>query len=312
MEVSSHALSQGRVSGVLFKGAIFTNLTHDHLDYHHTMDAYAEAKAQLFNRTELSFVVINQDDAYAEVMKSHVAPATKIYTYGFNATSDIHASNIVLHRHGSTFRLHSPWGEWDIQIKLIGAFNVYNTLAVITTLGAAGFTMDEVAALMSELSASPGRMEIVHEHPCVVVDYAHTPDALENALKTLRELKENSLCVVFGCGGDRDKTKRPVMGEIASRYADRVMITSDNPRTEDPLVIIEEIQEGVIQGKSTVTQEQDRKKAIFSVLKSVTKQDIVLIAGKGHENYQQIGLNRYPFSDQAVVLEYYKFVELDA
>lgn len=311
MEVSSHALSQGRVNGVMFKGAIFTNLTHDHLDYHHTMDAYAEAKAQLFSHTELSFVVINQDDAYAEVMKRHVAPATKIYTYGLNATSDIYASNIVLHRHGSAFTLHSPWGEYDIQIKLIGAFNVYNSLAVIASLVAAGFDMNEVTRLMPELSASPGRMEIVHEHPCVVVDYAHTPDALENALKTLRELKESSLCVVFGCGGDRDKTKRPLMGEIASRYADRVMITSDNPRTEDPLVIIEEIQAGVIQGQNPVTQEQDRKKAIFSMLKSVEKEDIVLIAGKGHEDYQQIGFNRYPFSDQAVVLEYYECIELD-
>lgn len=305
MEVSSHALSQGRVNGVQFKGAIFTNLTHDHLDYHHTMQAYAAAKAKLFAKPELSYVVINQDDAYAELMKHQVEHATQIYTYGLDKHSDVYASHLEMHPHGTHFTVDSPWGRYDIRTKLIGAFNVYNTLAVLTCLGASGFEMQKVAHLMQHLNASPGRMEIVHEHPCVVVDYAHTPDALENALKTLHQIKKGSLYIVFGCGGDRDKTKRPLMGEIASRYADHVVITSDNPRTEDPFQIMKEIQAGVRPASAVVMQEQDRKKAIISVLEHASEDDMILIAGKGHEDYQQIGEHRYPFSDQHVVLEYF-------
>lgn len=303
MEVSSHALAQGRVNGIYFKGAIFTNLTHDHLDYHETMEAYAEAKACLFSRTELAYVVINDDDPYAPLMKEHVSSTVKIYTYGLSEGRDVYATDITLDRHGSQFKLHSLWGVYEVRMKLIGAFNVYNALAVLTALGAAGFPMDKAVALMQSLNASPGRMEMVHEHPCVIVDYAHTPDALENALKTLKALKGEKLHVVFGCGGDRDKTKRPLMGEIASRYADHVIITSDNPRTEDPLVIINDIQDGV--PFSSLVTEPDRKKAISLALKNASPNDIVLIAGKGHEDYQQIGKERHFFSDQAVVAEYF-------
>lgn len=304
MEVSSHALVQGRVNGVQFEGAIYTNLTHDHLDYHGTMAAYAEAKALLFNRPELSYAVINQDDAHAELMKSKVPSTCRLYTYGLNNQSEVYATEIHLHRHGTTFKLCSPWGEYTVQMKLIGAFNVYNALAVLTTLAAAGCPMQDAVTLMKDLNASPGRMEIVHEHPCVIVDYAHTPDALENALKTLHQLKEKALHVVFGCGGDRDRTKRPVMGELASRYADHVVITSDNPRTEDPLTIIQEIQQGV-SSQASVMIEPDRKAAILAVLQQASEEDIILIAGKGHENYQQIGQHCHPFSDQAIVAEYY-------
>ena len=304
MEVSSHALIQGRVNGVKFKGAIFTNLTHDHLDYHQTMTAYAEAKSRLFSRPELSYAVVNQDDAYAELMKKNVPSTCALYTYGLSHQSDVYATEIELHRHGSLFKLHSPWGVHLIQMKLIGAFNVYNALAVLTALAAAGFDIKDIVAKMCELDASPGRMEIVHEHPCVVVDYAHTPDALEKTLKTLQQLKTKKLYVVFGCGGDRDKTKRPVMGEVASRYADHMVITSDNPRTEDPSEIIKEIQAGIFQ-QASVTRVLDRKEAILSVLNRASQEDIVLIAGKGHEDYQQIGQHRYPFSDQAIVTAYY-------
>ncbi len=303
IEVSSHALAQGRVNGICFSGAVFTNLTHDHLDYHDTMDAYAEAKALLFSKSELSYAVINDDDPYAYIMKKNVPESVRIYTYGLSSNRDIYASDIVLDRHGSQFKLHSPWGEGNVKMKLIGAFNVYNVLAVLSVLGASGFSMETVIPLIQELNASPGRMEIVNEHPCVVVDYAHTPDALENALKTLQELKDQHLYVVFGCGGDRDKTKRPIMGEIASRYADQVVITSDNPRTENPLSIIESIRQGIV--SSAVKEEPDRKKAIHWALENATSKDIVLIAGKGHEDYQQIGQEKHFFSDQAVVAEYF-------
>lgn len=304
MEVSSHALVQGRVSGVEFDSAIYTNLTHDHLDYHHTLEAYAKAKSLLFSRPELKFAVINGDDPYMEIMKNSLSNHCELFTYGLKNIADVHAVDISMTMLGSTFKVISPWGTFNVQTQLIGLFNIYNSLAIITQLLGAGFEISQVQEVISTLISSPGRMEIVHDGPCVIVDYAHTPDALQNALETVAQLKEHHLHVVFGCGGDRDKTKRPIMGKIASQYADHVMITSDNPRTEDPIQIINEIQAGILKHDS-ITIEVDRALAIQKVLSKAKPNDLILIAGKGHEDYQQIGQSRIYFSDQKIVKEFY-------
>lgn len=304
MEVSSHALIQARVAGIDFTYAIYTNLSHEHLDYHQTMDAYAAAKAMLFASPTLKYAVINQDDAYASMMCASVPSLCQTITYGIDAACDVCAENIKMEMTGSTFDVVSPWGRFEIHIKLIGQFNIYNSLAVLVTLFASGYHQQEVQQVMKKLKPSPGRMEIVHENPCVIVDYAHTPDALDNALSTVMQLKKRELHVVFGCGGDRDKTKRPLMGKVASEYADRMILTSDNPRTEDPMRIIDEIHAGVIASKQVLI-ESDRKKAIHQALLHAHEDDLVIIAGKGHEDYQQIGTTRLSFSDQNVVREFF-------
>jgi UDP-N-acetylmuramoyl-L-alanyl-D-glutamate--2,6-diaminopimelate ligase len=305
MEVSSHALTQGRVAGVDFSYAIYSNLSHEHLDYHKTMDAYALAKAQLFACPTLKWAFINQDDAYASIMRSSIVSDCNVLTYGIHTDCDIRALDIVMGMTGSQFSVASPWGRLEVQVKLIGQFNIYNSLAVLATLFASGYDKADVLRVMSQLKASPGRMEILRENPCVIVDYAHTPDALDNALSTVSKLKKRELHVVFGCGGDRDSSKRAVMGKIASQYADKVYITSDNPRTEDPMSIIDMIKQGVLTGND-VRVEPDRKKAIHQALFEAHEDDLILIAGKGHEDYQQIGTTRFPFSDQAVVRDYYQ------
>lgn len=300
MEVSSHALAQQRVASIDFTQAIYTNLTHDHLDYHVTMQAYAQAKALLFAMPTLTLAVINHDDPYGSLMSANVHSACQKLTYGLNEGADVRALNIQVTMTGSRFDVSSPWGLHSMYVKALGAFNIYNSLAIFSSLLAQGYDACDVVNVMAKLNASPGRMELVGQEPCIIVDYAHTPDALENVLSTLTHLKKGRLWVVFGCGGDRDRTKRPMMGSIASQYADVVIITSDNPRTEDPASIIEEIAAGVI-GATDVLKILDRKQAIEQALRMADKQDIILIAGKGHEAYQQIGNKRFDFSDQAVV-----------
>lgn len=303
MEVSSHALHQGRVNSIDFTQAIYTNLSHDHLDYHHTMQAYAAAKAALFEWPSLTWAIINADDAYSSQMMAGVNASCKKLTYGLNEGCDVRAINWRTTMAGSQFDVQSPWGNHHVQVNLLGAFNVYNSLAVFASLLAAGNEVSEVLAIMQQLRASPGRMEVVAQKPCVIVDYAHTPDALEKALTTLSQLKQGRLMVVFGCGGDRDKTKRPIMGRIASQYADVSIITSDNPRSESPADIIDEIAEGLL-AKSNVLKILDRAQAIHQALSMAGQEDILLIAGKGHEAYQQIGNERFAFSDQEVVRQW--------
>ncbi len=300
MEVSSHALSQHRVDHINFSGAIYSNLSHDHLDYHYTMQAYAEAKAALFATPSLKWAIINKDDTYSQLMAEKLASACQKITYGLQEGCDVRAVNWQMTMTNSLLEVVSPWGKHEILVNLLGKFNVYNSLAVFASLLADGIAVQDAVYVMDKLQAAPGRMEVVAQKPCVIVDYAHTPDALENVLSTLTQLKQGRLGVIFGCGGDRDKTKRPIMGRIASQIADFAIVTSDNPRNEDPSTIIEEIAEGLLPSIQ-VEKILDREQAIEQALKMTGEKDILLIAGKGHEAYQQIGKERFVFSDQDVV-----------
>ncbi|CAM3040394.1 UDP-N-acetylmuramoyl-L-alanyl-D-glutamate--2,6-diaminopimelate ligase [Legionella worsleiensis] len=300
MEVSSHALSQHRVDSIEFNQALFTNLTLDHLDYHHTMQAYGQAKAMLFSREELQWAIINQDDEYQHLITHSIMPHVKKISYGMSPSCDVKAVQWHSDLNGTTVEIHSPWGKHQLTFKALGQFNIYNSLAVFSSLMVSGYEPDRVVDVMSRLKAAPGRMEIVANSPYVLVDYAHTPDALENVLTTLNQLKKGRLWVIFGCGGDRDKTKRPIMGKAASLYADHIVITSDNPRSEDPSVIVDEIAQGIPSSKA-VTRLINREEAIAHALHEADKEDIILIAGKGHEAYQQIGSEKLLFSDQDVV-----------
>lgn len=300
MEVSSHALCQHRVDSIDFQQAIFTNLSHEHLDYHPNMEAYAAAKAGLFAKPTLKWAVINQDDSYSQLMRAAVSKSCQIISYGIREDADVQALRYEVNLKGTSLELNSPWGNHQLSIKALGFFNIYNALAVFSSLLAFGYPVEKVIPVMAKLQAAPGRMEIVAEEPYAIVDYAHSPDALENVLATLQKVKKGRILVVFGCGGDRDKTKRPMMGKIASQYADITIITSDNPRTEDPLAIIEAIESG-LSSKSTCYKIPDRKQAIAKALCLADKDDIILVAGKGHEDYQQIGTSRYAFSDQAII-----------
>lgn len=300
MEVSSHALSQHRVEGIEFKQAIFTNLSLDHLDYHHTMEAYAAAKAQLFALDSLETVILNRDDSYTPLMRNKVKPQVEVIQYGMNQDADVYVTDWMSDIQGTQMKVISPWGTHQLTIQAVGQFNIYNCLALFTSLMAKGYPADEVIKAIAQLKSAPGRMEIVAQAPYVLVDYAHTPDALENVLTTLKKLKKGNLWVVFGCGGDRDKSKRPIMGKAASDYADKIVITSDNPRTEDPEQIINEVLQGIPANSDRVAL-TNREEAIAYALQHAKKEDIVLIAGKGHEAYQQIGKTKYAFSDQGVV-----------
>lgn len=305
LEVSSHALSQQRVETLEFNQAIFTNLTLDHLDYHHTLEKYATAKALLFARSELQWAIINQDDEYQHIITSALNPHVKKLTYGLHQECDVKAVSWNMSINGTEIDVKSPWGQHQFKINAPGEFNIYNSLAVWSSLLISGYTPEQIIPVMAKLKAAPGRMEIVADSPYVLVDYAHTPDALKNALLTLSQLKKGRLWVVFGCGGDRDKSKRPIMGKAASRYADELVITSDNPRSEDPALIIKEIA-NCIAPSVAVTQLVNREEAIAYALKHADKDDIILIAGKGHEAYQQIGSVKHAFSDQDIVRELLK------
>ncbi len=300
MEVSSHALDQGRVEEINFQQAIFTNLTHDHLDYHQNMEAYAAAKALLFAKDTLEWAILNKDDPYHEVMQKNIPNNCQLVSYGLQSSAQLRAQKWEISLEGTQLELESPWGCHQFHIKALGYFNISNTLAIFASLLAAGYEPHKVCTIMPQLQAAPGRMEVIAQEPCIIVDYAHTPDALKNVLISLQQLKKGRILVVFGCGGDRDKLKRPMMGKIASEYADVLIITSDNPRFEDPLVIIEAITEGLKPG-SCYYKIPAREKAIAKAISLADKNDIILIAGKGHEDYQQIKDARILFSDQQVV-----------
>lgn len=307
MEVSSIGLDQGRVSGCRMDVAVFTNLTRDHLDYHHTMEAYAAAKSKLFDMAGLKAAVLNFDDLMGVVLARRLA-ASDVRVVGYSLVPDnataAHADHMLLVENlrtseaGMQFVVSVDGQRFDMSVGLVGQFNVSNLLAVIGVLMESGFSAQEAIKVARELTPPAGRMQIVGGvgEPLVVVDYAHTPDALEQALQALartRSSRQGRLICVFGCGGDRDPGKRPLMGEVAARLADLVVITSDNPRTEDPEQIILQIAEGAPEARRIV----DRAEAIRLLVEEAGDDDVILLAGKGHEDYQDINGHKHHFSD---------------
>lgn len=307
MEVSSHALFEGRVNGVHFSTAIFTNLSHEHLDFHKTMQAYKAAKAILFAKHDLKTIIINADDEASAYMQAVIsAPLAKVIRYGIYSQSSLTviADDIDCTAENLRFILKvrdfSKFSTIECSAPMRGIFNIYNLLAVISCLLSHGFSILSLQNILPKLKSAPGRFELVLDKPTVIVDFAHKPAALENVLKTIKTMNSGRLILVFGCGGDRDKTKRPIMGKLASHYADFIILTNDNPRTEDPDEIIEQIQAGIDNSKF-VYKILNRRAAIKHALSLARENDVVLIAGKGHENYQEIGHKRFVFSDQKVV-----------
>jgi UDP-N-acetylmuramoyl-L-alanyl-D-glutamate--2,6-diaminopimelate ligase len=304
MEVSSHALEQGRVDSVRFAVGVFTNLTQDHLDYHGDMESYFSAKARLFTELGAKRAVINADDPYGARLMM-MTPGI-IATYGLSELADFSAENIRMTVEGTSMTLKTPYGAFGVRSALVGRHNVYNILAASAAVLPEGVSKESFAAGVAALTAVPGRFERVTPDGApfaVIVDYAHTPDALENVLKTARALLngEGRIITVFGCGGDRDKTKRPLMGRAAWTLSDRVIVTSDNPRTEEPGGIIEQTLEGVERnGKpdESLAVEPDRLSAIRMAIKWAGRGDIVMIAGKGHEDYQIVGKKKAHFDDR--------------
>jgi len=301
MEVSSHALDQGRVDAVAFDVAVFTNLTRDHLDYHGTMEAYGEAKARLFSWPTLSSAVINLDDAYSEVLIEQLSDDINLIALSSRGheAANLQAKNVRMNAGGISFSLCQDEEALSVNSPLLGRFNVDNLLAVAGSLVALDWPLARIAQVLPLLSPVGGRMNRVggtNGKPLVVVDYAHTPDALEQALANLRSHTEGRLVCVFGCGGDRDKGKRSVMAAIAERGADVVIVTDDNPRTENGDGIVQDIQAG-FSNLSRVLVQRDRAKAIAAAIRQADSTDVVLIAGKGHETYQEVYGIKTPFDD---------------
>lgn len=298
MEVSSHGLAQSRVNGTHFNIAVLTNLTRDHLDYHGGMDAYAAVKAQLFNWPGLEWAVLNVDDAFGRELEGLTRPA-RVASYGFTRGTVV-GQKLALSQTGLHMHVHTDWGNAEIEAPLLGRFNAANLLAVLSTLLVSGIALNDACAALAHILPPPGRMQTLGggARPLVIVDYAHTPDALEKVLATLREIAQNGrLTCVFGCGGNRDHGKRPLMGRAAFEGADDVWVTSDNPRNEDPQAIIDAVLQGIPGEPRT---EPDRARAIFEAIGNARCGDVVLVAGKGHEDYQEMGGERIPFSDIAV------------
>lgn len=305
LEVSSHALDQKRTDGLIFAGAAFTNLTQDHLDYHKTMDEYAAAKARLFaGLSSESVAVLNRDDANWQRMAAD-CPA-QIVTYGLGREADISAAITRDAVGGTLYRMRIEDRELALENALVGRHNVYNAMAAAGLARAAGISIDDIASGLNALRSVSGRLQRV---PCVkgvdvFVDYAHTDDAIRNVLRVLRPLARKRLIIVFGCGGDRDPTKRPKMARAAAEFADAILVTSDNPRSEHPRAVIDQILPGFEgDARRKVVVEPDRRAAIFTALDCAEEGDVVLIAGKGHETYQEIGTTRHPFDDVEVAIE---------
>jgi UDP-N-acetylmuramoyl-L-alanyl-D-glutamate--2,6-diaminopimelate ligase len=304
MEVSSHALEQGRVAAVAFEMAAFTNLTRDHLDYHGSMEAYGEAKAKLFAWPSLKAAAINIDDAFGRSLAGRLPSGVRVLRLSAegDTAADIRAVDVATSAEGLAFELRTPWGTQVIRSSLLGRFNVANLLAVVACLGALGASFEHIVTAIEGLQPINGRMNRlggVAHLPLVVVDYAHTPDALEQALTALRAHCDGRLICVFGCGGERDAGKRPQMGAIAERLADQIIITDDNPRGEDGDVIVAQIVAG-LRRPGVATVERDRAAAIDRALALALAGDVVLIAGKGHETYQEGAAGKRPFDDLAV------------
>jgi UDP-N-acetylmuramoyl-L-alanyl-D-glutamate--2,6-diaminopimelate ligase len=302
MEVSSHSLDQNRIAGVHFDTAIFTNLTRDHLDYHGDMENYAQAKRKLFLQPDLKHIVINADDAFGQKLITEFAGQLPCYSYSITGNiqskNNILANEIKLNSQGFSAHVDTPWGQGILHSRLMGRFNLSNLLAVLAALGIMHIPLADILEYISTLTNVPGRMQTFGggKLPLVVVDYAHTPDALQKALTALREHCHGKLWCVFGCGGDRDAGKRPIMGQMAERFSDQVIITDDNPRFESPQSIVENILAGLL-CPWAVEVEHNRHAAIAHAIECAQPGDVVLIAGKGHETYQQIGEARIPFND---------------
>jgi UDP-N-acetylmuramoyl-L-alanyl-D-glutamate--2,6-diaminopimelate ligase len=327
MEVSSHGLVQGRVNGTAFAVAVLTNLSRDHLDYHQNMDTYAAAKARLFFWPGLQYAVVNMDDVLGVELSRQLAnKATQLIGYGFRYPEEHHpgefkmvyGSNLKVDLHGLEFDIEFEDNREHLRIGLLGKFNASNLLAVVATMLASGIRLPDAVRSLQSVQPIPGRMEKYQgvDQPIIIVDYAHTPDALEKVLCTLRELLRSAqskkrtsgrnarLFCVVGCGGDRDKGKRAMVGEVATRLADEVIFTSDNPRTENPLDIIKDIVAGA--GADNYQIETDRALAIYQAIANAHSSDIVLIAGKGHERLQEIQGKKISFSDAEVVQQVLK------
>ena len=312
MEASSHSLDQHRLTAVDIDAAVFTNLSRDHLDYHQTIENYAAAKASLFAMPSVKTAVINFDDAVGQQIIAQLRADITLLTFSLdNKAADIYCTDIAISASGISALVKTPWGSGKLRSSLLGEFNLGNLLAVVAVACAQGAEFDECLQVLPELRSVTGRMELVSSEmqPRVVVDYAHTPDALEKALVALKSHCKGKLWVVFGCGGNRDSGKREQMGKIAVQYADRVVVTNDNPRFEAPEKIAQQIIKGI---ETDVDVELDRRRAIATCIIQAEKQDIVLIAGKGHENYQIIENNRIAFSDQEEALAALKTAQLNS
>lgn len=309
MEVSSHALDQNRVAGIEFDTAVFTNLTQDHLDYHKTLENYKLAKAKLFDHVseqgtkQGKTAVINIDDAAGATMLEHAKCAH--LTYAIEQDADLRATDILVHANGAEFVLHhKSFGEMALKLHITGIFNVYNVMSAVGAALAEHIDAAVIKETLEAFTAVPGRFELVKagQDFSIIVDYAHTPDGVENVLKTARKIAKQRIIAVFGCGGDRDRTKRPIMGRLAAELADVVIATSDNPRTEDPDFILSQVEAGVKEAIGTKHHEKitDRRQAIFRAVELAQKDDIVVILGKGHENYQILKDKTIHFDDKEV------------
>jgi len=321
MEVSSHALALDRVAGCEFDVGVFTNMTRDHLDFHGSFENYAEAKAKLFGMLgekggfkKGKSAVINVDDPIADVMLNN-ADCNK-FTYGIKDKADFVAENVRIKAMGAEFTLVTSSESVPLKLGITGMFNIYNVLAAIGSTVAEGVSMGIIKKALEAFKSVPGRFELVDagQQFSVIVDYAHTPDGLENILKTAREFAKQKIIVLFGCGGDRDRTKRPIMGSIAAQYADIVIATSDNPRTEDPETILSEVEDGItgsISADKVYKKISDRRQAIKTAINLAQEDDIVLIAGKGHETYQILKDKTIPFDDREVAREAIREMKLN-
>ena len=306
MEVSSHALVQGRVSALEFSAVVATNVSRDHLDYHGSMESYAASKEDLFTFYPTQARIFNLDDAI--VREWFTRSQDDAFSYSVEARANertLRASDLEYHARGASFTLHWQGQQYRVESPLVGQFNVSNVLAAVTTLLAEGIALSEIVAQLPALQPVAGRMETFSRpgQAMAIVDYAHTPDALEQVLKAARGHCAGTLWCVFGCGGDRDRGKRPQMGAIASQYADIAVVTDDNPRTEAPTAIIADIVSGM-KGDAEVIQQPGRREAVLQTLAKAGPQDVVVLAGKGHEDYQIIGNHSYDYTERAVVAEF--------
>ncbi|MGE5749296.1 MAG: UDP-N-acetylmuramoyl-L-alanyl-D-glutamate--2,6-diaminopimelate ligase [Gemmatimonas sp.] len=299
MEVSSHSLDQRRIDGLSFDAAVFTNLTRDHLDYHHTMEAYFEAKAKLMNylKPDGSAAVNIDDSNWGRLPDSR----KKIF-FGIGARAQVRGTDVKFSPSGSEWNINHRGESVSVKLPLIGDVNVHNALGAAAVGITFGVPLKEIADRLRKLPQVPGRLEVIAQHPTVLRDYAHTPDAIERALAAIRPFTRGRLILVFGCGGDRDRGKRAEMGRAAEAGADVVIITNDNPRTEDPEQILDDIEMGMTHGRHTRIVK--RKSAIHQALQEANNDDVVLLAGKGHENYQIIGTTKLPFDEKVIVREF--------
>lgn len=312
MEVSSHSIDQGRINSIEFDIGIFTNLTQDHLDYHGDMPVYAAVKRRFLAEELTRHIILNADDTYGNIWIKELSKTKPVFAYGLQQPDSdvpfVNAHSIALTGKGITAGIQSPWGEGVLQVPLIGQFNLSNSLAVLTALCVYGVSFNDALSCLTRLKTVPGRMQTLGggRHPLVVVDYAHKPDALEKVLQALRMHTKGKLICVFGCGGERDKTKRPVMAKAAEKWADKIIVTNDNPRHENPEEIVRDIMQGFAHTEC-VSIELNRSKAIKNGIQCAAAQDCVLIAGKGAEHYQQFGDEKFPFDDVEEVNKYLAF-----